>query len=99
MICTVSAACCCNHGQRDWMSATVPETSGAANDVPDILTTPPWPSSTSMFSPGATMKWFISMFCGAQMPLTTMQALPGVLENDEIVPCGPTEPTMMRFEG
>src|ERR1700761_6118105 len=31
------------------------------------------------------------------MPATVTQAVPGVLENDEICPVGPTEPTMIRL--
>ena len=45
---------------RTFQSATAPATRGAANEVPDMRVTPPLPSETSSYSPGATMKRFIS---------------------------------------
>jgi hypothetical protein len=35
MMSTVSAGLLASQGQRSWISATVPETSGAANEVPE----------------------------------------------------------------
>src|SRR5471032_1397809 len=61
--------------------------------------TPPWLSDTSMSSPGATRKRYLSLFCSGQSPRIVMQASPGVLENDEICPVGPTEPTISRLFG
>jgi hypothetical protein len=63
-----------------------PETSGAANEVPDRRTTPPRPSDINISSPGATMKRFIrrplssSRLLKRQTPaLSSRQACPGRL--------------------
>ena len=59
----VSSGYCASHGQRSCSRAIVPDTSGAANDVPERRINPPIPSDTRIASPGATMKRFKSRFC------------------------------------
>ncbi len=72
-----------------------PVTSGAAREVPVWREIPPCPSDTRISSPGATMKWFLSL---SQAPLeaSVRQASPGVLEKLEMAPFRPTEPTTSR---
>ncbi len=61
--------------------------------------TPPWLSDTRISSPGATTKRYFSLFCSKQKPSSVKQASPGVLENGEMSPFGPTEPTTIRLLG
>ena len=90
------------------MSAIAPDTSGAANEVPDMRVTPPLSSDTRISSPGATMKrrislplsfsWSSIFLFGSSLQSvpSSRQTLPGRLENSEILPVGSTEPTTMK---
>ena len=101
MMSAVSCGKFTSQGQRSCSSATAPETSGAAKEVPICRVRPPWPSDTRISSPGATTKRSISRLPGRQRLSSVRQAAPGRLVKLEMLPSTSTEPTtrMAGFSG